>query len=158
MKTRKPDFNGHAKAWKMNWGNEGSAPAHLVHYLIEGNFHPLWNQWALSLVSLADISGIPPAAKHHPDNTHEIMIISVNPDFKINPDKSPGRGWMLHPFDVAKQFKVPMDMDAEDLAKNCVKAICDGAMSPDQDFRSIWNKIIDSTAEHYFGKHKDVKQ
>lgn len=153
--VRKPDIENVAKAWKMTWQDgRKSSTATLAQYLIEGNFHIHWNQWVVCLISLADIVGVKPAKKHHEDNTHELLMISVNPDTKLDPDEIYDGSWALSPIDLVKQFKVPMDMDAEDIAKLCVQAICDGRMSPDSDFRSAWIATIDATAEHYFGEHE----
>jgi len=156
---RKPDYEGlQAKIWKITWSDGRKAStASLAHYLIQGPFHPMWHQWVFGMVSLADIEGIPPAKKHFPDATHEIMIISCDPKFKLDPDVILDKPWMLQPFDVVQHFKVPSDDDAKKLAEECIKAIRDGHMSPDQDFRSAWKKVITNTADHFYGKHESCK-
>lgn len=158
---KNPDFIGVAKAWRLDrWKEVDTRPdaqACVAQYLIEGPFHPLWSQWVFCLVSLADIPGVKPAKKHHPDNTHEIMIISVDPKVKLSPDKIPDKAWALMPMDVVKQFKVPSNEDAIDLAEKCVIYMCNGSIYPDRDFRSVWNNLIDSKAEHYYGEHSTTK-
>jgi len=155
---RTPDYqssNFNIQAWKMKHTNEPLAlKLNPVNYLIQGPFHPLWNQWILSLVCLADFEGAEPAKKESPDMTHEIIVAAVNPDFKVNPNEIPKDLKLLIPRDVVKQFKVPVDLDAEDLASKIIKYIIDGHLSPDQDYRSVWNQIIEKSAEHYWGLHE----
>lgn len=142
---RNPDIEGYAKAWIINWEETDSAQqACLKCYLIEGNFHPIWNQWCLSVVHLRDITGVPPATKIKPEYTHEFIIVAANPKVELDPDIRPEPGWHMTPIDVCEQFKSPSDKDAIKLLNVAASFICGGKISPDQDFRMAWSKLIQS--------------
>jgi hypothetical protein len=55
--------------------------ATVSHWLVTApRFHPLWSQYSLSILRLADIPGMRPARKSHPDVTHEVCCVAINPD------------------------------------------------------------------------------
>jgi hypothetical protein len=152
---REPNFSGYAKGWKTTWQDDRpDSKACIGQYIIEGAFHPFWSQWVIACVSLADFPGAAPAKKHHPDNTHEFLIIAVDPKQKLDPDVVPTTsGYMLQPIDLIHQVKLPDDKDAADILELMVRSICDGKMSPDQDYRSAWKEIINNTVAHAYGAH-----
>jgi hypothetical protein len=145
---REPFVAGnYARAWSVKWdANDLQNEACLGCYLIEGNFHPFWTQWCISVVNLRDVPGFPPAIKKKPEYTHELMIVAANPDIKLNPDIRPDSGWQLMPPDVVEQFQVPSDANAVDMLGKFICFICNGELSPDSDFREVWTRIVQAEA------------
>ncbi|MFC8676741.1 hypothetical protein ACFUEN_29150 [Streptomyces griseorubiginosus] len=117
-------------------------------------YHPLWSQYALGVVSLADIPGVPAANKHRADVTHELHVFAVNPEAgpvdatAIGPDGVP----YLTPVNVCEQF-ITTDDTARRLAFLCVRAVVDGLLNPETGdapelIRATWSTAIRETLEH----------
>ena len=136
----KRDHDGCVSAWIIN------APG----------AHPFWSYWIMSIVHLRQIPGAPPAKFQFPGATHELQIVTLNPEHAL-PSLDAGRGWQPHfltPLDVVQQFEVANDAIAAELGEMAIRAIVDGRASPDQDYRSWWRGSIAATAAHYrSGKH-----
>lgn len=43
-------------------------------------WHPVWSQYLLSLVTLADVPGVEPAQKESPEVTHQVIVMTLNPE------------------------------------------------------------------------------
>lgn len=122
--------------------------------------HPLWDHWAVCVIHLRPIDGVPPAKRLFATATHELMIVALNPDAPL-PElgPSPITVHTLSPVDVIEQFEVENDAGAAEILALSVKAIVEGYMSPDQDFRAKWHTAIQRTAEHFrSGLHKISRQ
>lgn len=131
-KPRRPDHNASLSAW-----------------LIKGPFHPAWEWWMLGAAHLRDIPGVPPAEKQYPEAEHEIMIVSLDPAcYPPDPDVVEGLKF-LTPIDLIYQFDGLEDRQVIEILSLCARAIADGLISPDQDFRSQWQKMLWATVEHY---------
>lgn len=70
--------------------------------------HPLWQHYCLSVISLADIPGVPPAVKQFPEATHEILLMAMNPECDPAPD-APEEFQYLSPVNYVKQIDVVSD-------------------------------------------------
>ena len=58
-----------------------SHPAGLDSWIITAPcWHPLWSQYNLGVVSLADHPGIPKAKLQRPGVTHELSVVALNPE------------------------------------------------------------------------------
>lgn len=118
--------------------------------------HAFWAYWTLSIVSLRDFPGVPPANKRYPEAEYEFMIMAINPEACPNPDPdlvADGYPW-LEPLDVVEQFHGISEMDCRRLAEGAVKTILSGKISPDQDYRSAWKALIAGTVQHLVeGRH-----
>jgi len=134
------------EAWLLAEGPD-QGPAHIVSWLVEGPFHPVWSQWVIGAVDLREHDGVAPANKGCELVTHEIVICAIHPDDTINPGgKSPKQWRWLTPVDFAFQFAaVPLadaaaDALAADVVERMVDVICAGKMSPDSDYRRRWQR------------------
>lgn len=153
---REPDFKGIAgRAWKIPHPKDGPpdwAATISVYLLNVPGAHPFWSFWALSVIHLRPIPGVRPAVITTPNASHEFMIVSIDPDWKpdeIVDDLGFSKGLpFLTPVDVVQQFIVGNDEQAAALAELCVRTVCDGHLSPDQDYRRAWKETIVQTAEH----------
>ena len=115
--------------------------------------HPFWHWWLISVIHLRPLEGVRPAFIREPGATHEVIVASLDPDHPI-PDPRAFRIEdirFLTPIDVMEQFQVASDVEAEEICALAVRACCDGRLSPDQDFRSLWHATLKATAQHYRG-------
>jgi hypothetical protein len=150
---REPDVTGPAgKAWIMTAAaSQPDHQAHLESWLLQvPGAHPLWQHWVMALVHLRDVPGVKPAHRQYPEAEHELLILSLDPGHPANPDLAAGeRLHFLTPPDLVHQFHGLTDDRARQLGTMAVRAICNGHLSPDQDFRSVWRTVIDATVAHY---------
>lgn len=139
-----------AEAWLSKAVPErAEQEASLTQWLIKGPFHPAWEYWVLGVISLEDIPGAPPAKKKYPEAEYEFMIVSIDPDcYPPDPDVAEGLKF-LHPIDLVYHFDGVTEGQAMEIASLAVQAICDGRISPDQDFRSAWERTLDATVQKY---------
>lgn len=112
-----------------------SAPATLCAYLITApTFHPLWSQYVLCVVTLAPMPGLPPAVLKFPGATHELLVVSLNPEAGhrtvanlSEPDMQLSH---LLPFNIVEQFEAT-DTEMQSLAWLLCRAVVDGRLTPE---------------------------
>ncbi|MEH0547309.1 hypothetical protein QA802_30750 [Streptomyces sp. B21-105] len=132
-----------------------SHPAGLDTWIITGpRWHPVWYQYALSVVTLADHPELPPANRRHPDATHELTVFALNPeagplDARHLPD---GPLPFLTPVNVVEQITTT-DARARELAFLCARAVVDGLLWPEtgdapDHVRAFWRSSIHKTLDH----------
>jgi len=117
--------------------------------------HPFWHSYWLSAVHLRDIPGAPPAAKHYPEATHEIMLFALDPD-KSLPDPDDGDNFhpaFLTPANLVEQIHGVTDEQATSITEKLGRSFVDGICSPDTDFRSHTQQILRNTVEHFITGH-----
>lgn len=158
MTERAPDLQGVVgRAWIIPLSAVKTTADHeatLECYLLDvPGVHAFWHRWALYVIHLREVPGqTKPAHITLPGATHELMILSIDPDWSPDFAKRAlgfeGGIPFLSPPDVVQQFIVRDDADARQLAGLCVRCIVDGMASPDQDWRRWWAGTIATTASH----------
>lgn len=151
---RKPDLSGHAQAWIApipEKNPDGSLHATIRHWLVKGGFHAFWDHWIVSVVHLREEPGLSKPHKSAANMTHEFMIFVLDPGQEkamrdYDPDNLPSPLPYLTPIDCAVQFEARSDAHALEICDLAVKDIIAGNASPDQDYRSYWQKVIPATA------------
>ncbi len=78
---------------------------------------------------------MPPAKIMLPGATHEMFLFALDPDHVPEIDK---RLHLLTPANFGGQWIAGSDNAAVEYIKSIVSEVCDGALSPDTDFRSMW--------------------
>lgn len=134
---------------------ETSTPAALDGWIITAAcWHPLWSQYLLSVVTLADVEGAPPADKRTPDVTHELTVLTLNPDYgPFNAATYTADSLRyLTPVNIAEQFTTTDDQ-ARDLAGLAARACVDGVLIPETSdapdrIRALWHTSITRTLNH----------
>lgn len=133
-----------------------SKPAGIDGWIITApHAHPLWSQYALAVVSLAEIPGQPDAHRHYPEATHELHVLALNPEHgpydaaRIGP---PGTIHYLTPVNIAEQITATDDQ-ARRLAELCARAVVDGVLTPETGdapdrIRAAWRSSIHQTLNH----------
>jgi hypothetical protein len=137
--------SGEWRAWKCE--PTPDAPACLALYLLFcPGAHAAWSWWQLSLCHLRDLAGLPPASKQFPEATHEILILSINPEACPLPDPDSPPWPYLTPFDLVEQV-MTNDENGKQILARMVETIMTGRVSPDVDFRRYWQQFIQAAAQ-----------
>lgn len=137
-----------------------SHPAGLNAWIITAPcWHPIWSQYQLGVVSLADIPGVPPARLQRPGVTHELNVVALNPDHgPYDARHLPDEGLhFLTPVNIAEQFTTT-DEQARNLAQLCARAVVDGLLIPEtadapDGIRAAWRSSIHQTLAHDHDPH-----
>lgn len=132
-----------------------SHPAGLDGWVITAPcWHPLWSQYNLGVVSLADVPGVPPAKLQRPGVTHELSVVALNPEHgPYDARKLPADGLhFLTPVNIAEQFTATDDQ-ARNLALLYARAVVDGILCPETAdapdvIRAVWHSSIHQTLAH----------
>lgn len=132
-----------------------AAPATLDCWIITApGWHPLWSQYALVAITLADMPGVPPAVKRAPGVTHELMVMTLNPDHGPYEAEQVREGSLhfLGPGNVAEQFTAT-DAQAIDLARLAAEAVVNGRLNPEtadapERIRETWRLAVHQTLDH----------
>lgn len=154
MPRRPPDIDGTAghawlvprlrqEQWARRVGREAGLASSVEMWYVNGdNFHPFWKWWLVSVISLADLPGLAPAHKEYPLAEYELAIWSLDPDKGEPPVNGDGPFHPLHPQDVCFHFHGLTVGEAKGLVRVAVEAIVAGRISPDSDFRKMWQEIL----------------
>lgn len=167
--TRHPDIVGtHGRAWQIPLSDVGrrgrpDADGTVIGWLLHApQAHMLWTYYAVAVIHLRAIEGVKPPVIRLLGATHEMMIVSLNPEKRLPDLEAVGRGEasfaFLTPIDVVEQFAVRDDAEAAQLGELAIRVCVNGIASPDQDWRSWWKRAIAETASHFrSGRHPEVR-
>lgn len=119
-------------------------------------WHRLWSQYVVSAITLADVPGMPPAVKHRPAATHELLVMALNPEHGHCDAARVGEARplrLLLPANVCEQFIAPADDAVRDLVALCAHAVVDGVLCPETGdapdrIRAEWRQTIHQTLDH----------
>ena len=139
------------KAWKLKLPKKPKHPAQaasLAGWLVhQPKVHPHWEYWLVSVVHLREIKGVAPAKKIFKSATHEVTILSMDPDIGVpDPDKSEKFRFLM-PQDLVKQIETD-DKTAIDIINGMIDIVIAGKMALDSDYRGAWDRLIDNTIMH----------
>lgn len=130
-------------AFARVWEPLREDPAKPIAYLMSSIVcapasHPFWPWKICTVVTLADVEGFPPAIRLHPSMTHELVMIPIAPgaDLSTIPEVRGSLPFLLPP-DVQHQF-AGTDDDARALQAFAIRAVLDGMLTPDSDYRRYW--------------------
>jgi hypothetical protein len=160
--TKAPDLTGEkSRAWRIdidtaraigNWTTEEDAT--IAAWLVEAPWaHPAWHSYVIVLMHLRPLVADKRETKFYLEGaTHEMWLYAIDPkssreDFvtKCNFKELS----ILTPINFAAQIIEPSDDAAIARVEKAVQEICNGELSPDTDFQSMW--------EERFGNHM-IKQ
>ncbi len=146
---RVPDHTGFVDAWDLAVRDHATCvAAWLLHAL---RAHAFWHWRYMSIVHLRPVKGLPPPRLHFPEATHELQVLSIDPERCPSPDPAivvvDGAPYLMPP-DIIQQVGGLNDEQAIRLAKLCAIACTTGDLIPDEDYRPIWKDRILATVEH----------
>lgn len=107
--------------------------------------HPIWSQYLVALYDLTTPDEEAGPVKFYLDGaTHEFLVFALSPDYPVPRDApiSTTRFVPLHPANYGYQFKADSDDAALARVQEIVDSIVAKKLSPDTDFRSLWNKLL----------------
>lgn len=133
-------------------------------WLLTGDWHPIWPQFVISVVTLADQPGRPPAKLHFPGATHELVVMALNPGeppvrhspLTLTSGGIRAVGGWLEPVDVVHQFTAT-DAEMTQLADLCAWGCVVGGLTPSTDdarevLREHWLQACVKTLAHIRGE------
>lgn len=136
---------------------QADSPAGLDSWVITAPcWHPYWSQYSLSVVTLTDLPGVPAPVKHFPEATHELLVVTLNPEHGPYDARTitltAGDLPFLTPVNIAQQF-VATDDQARHLAQLCARAVVHGVLCPEtadapDRVRTYWRQTIRDTLNH----------
>jgi hypothetical protein len=151
--TREPDVIGRWRAWRVavDRASPDWAPDHEADcgsWLVDApGAHPFWWWYVVGCVHLRPMEGVKAPHVQFPGATHEILFCALSPE-KPLPSLDDWKGMaFLEPLDLVHQVIVPSDDDARNLTEMIVRHMV-GGRSPDSDWRSYWQTLINTSAEH----------
>lgn len=106
--------------------------------------HPIWHQYWIALYDLTTPHPGGAPTLYLPDATHEFIVYALDPEHPIAKDTPihEAKCVKLKPPNYGYQFKA----ESNDAALARVQMIVDGIvadrLSPDTDFRSLWDKLL----------------
>lgn len=92
-------------------------------------WHPLWSQYLLSVIDLADHPNMAPATHHYPGATHELLVLALNPEHgPYTPTSENVRH--LTPVNIVHQFTATHE-EMRELAWLAARAVVHGGLNPE---------------------------
>jgi hypothetical protein len=129
-------------AWKERYPE---SEVFSVSWIIDAPWaHPLWSQYIVLLYDLTTPHKDGPPTLHLKDVTHEFLVHALDPAHKVPRNTPPSRAKlaMLQPPNYGYQFAAASNEEAEERIQELVNGIVGEKISPDTDFRSLWNKLL----------------
>lgn len=140
--TTPPTITGpHGRAWRIDpvARANGRPDAGVVAWMVEAPWaHPAWHSYAIVLISLRPIEGLPDPKIYRDGATHEMVVFALNPDESRQATLDGGVFRQLTPCNFAGQFIEIEDGYAMQRIECAVLEIIHGQLSPDTDFRHAW--------------------
>ena len=146
------------------------ADATLAHALFtaQPRQHPFWNQYVIFVCHLRDIPGQSrPAVRSHPEDTHNLMVITVNPE--IGPVKAADcftwyrERWQLQPLNYSEFLRNLTDEQAVEVFNLACRAFAEGLFIVEPEgiggARDFVKRSLAETCDHVRdGTHSRAKQ
>lgn len=141
MQDLKPDIEGQfGRAWRLA-KFEGLAVVS-CWYLNAPEYHPFWRDYRLIAYKLAPefIEGGKPLM-YLDGATHEMNVYALDPEWNLEKTLDAHQFHVLQPCNFAAQFIATDDEGVATRLRESVQRICDGQLSPDTDFRKLWEVL-----------------
>jgi len=122
--------------------NDGSQPdkaSWSIAYLIDAPWaHPIWSQYILLGYPL----DAPKVIRYRDDVNHEVMLFALDPEYPVKPEQLRDQKIsLLQPANCGYQLNIQKD-DFIILLDRIIEDIDARRLSPDTDFRFMWNDIF----------------
>lgn len=107
--------------------------------------HPVWDEYMVCLYDLVVSNPQIPVTRYRPDVTHELMVVALAPDVRVDFGSSVFEQRKLIPLmgpNHGYQFKAEDDTAALHRVQVCVNSLLSGALSPDEDVSHVWDALF----------------
>jgi hypothetical protein len=131
-----------AHAWRQD---HPEADVFFVEWIINApSAHPIWSQYALVLYDLTSPHPAGQPTIYQDGATHEFLLWALDPDHPIATDATikVEALHLLEPANYGYQFQAASNEAAQARVQEAVDAIVAGWVSPDTDFRQLWNQPL----------------
>lgn len=126
----------------------------LAAWIVEAPWvHPIWHSYALTLLHLRPVVGIPPPKFYFPGATHELWLHALNPEAKregLILGRASYSQYCMNQLNFGGQFVEVEDQLADERVRSAVQEVIDGKLSADAGDMSAWGRR--------FGKHMILKE
>ena len=140
---RPPDFVGaKGEAWAgqlQNAGLHGIVAIWLVHL---PKIHPKLKHWAITVLHLRPIEGMPDAFKRYPEAEYEFSVYSLHPEEAKSPDPDRAPWPYLTPADIQGQFHGIEQGQVHALCDFVARRMINGHLIPDPKTAQKWGNEI----------------
>lgn len=150
---REPEWANLARVWRSRDPRiDGDHPTIAAYVVFAPLAHPWWSWHTMSIVHLRPWPGDPvkpDADLRDPTMTHEVMVLAIDPQHQDKLALDDADTWkFLLPPDVVVQVSLPDDAAAGKMMELVARAVADGMLVPDSDYRERWDRTLANTAEH----------
>lgn len=124
-------------------------------------YHPVWSQYMMSAVGLADHPDLGDAYKKFPGATHELLVAALHPDTPVTVASMQehckrGDAGILQPINIAEQFECTSD-EIKIVAWLAGRAVVYGQLNPEtgdapERIREQWLTACVKTLAHIRGE------
>lgn len=130
------------KIWKVTYPERPKGMPWAVTWFMDVPWaHPAWRQYALMLYDLTSKHPTGEPIIYLKGATHEMLLGALSPDTHYNPDVKPKEPYnFLTPMNHGYQFIAESNEAAEARIQALVDRIEAGTLSPDTDFRYMWDQ------------------
>ncbi|MBY0559988.1 hypothetical protein [Hyphomicrobium sp.] len=107
--------------------------------------HPVWDEYLICLYDLP-ASGEVPVIRYREDVTHELIVVALAPEVRIDFDRDVFAQSQLIPLmgpNHGYQFTAESDDAALSRARVIVCSVLAGTLSPEDDARERWDMLFD---------------
>ena len=149
MRAMWPDGTKVAEQLSRTWEAVPGKQAYCVAWRISCPWaHRFWSQYVCLLLDLTTPVGDAPRL-YLKNATHEVQMWALDP--KRHPvlqqvPENPGELLYLTPMNMGYQFIADNNAAARARVQEYVDRICEGALSPDTDFRFMWDELFSDGA------------
>lgn len=138
-----------ARVWKMELSRDSkeSAPAQVAMALVHApGSHPIWPWKLISIVTLAELEGVPPPWRSFEGAEYELQVVSLDPGEPLGNLDGSGAWRPLQPVDVIHQVG-GIGASAQYFFDEVLARVADGRLVPDSDYRRYWAQSLDQIAK-----------
>lgn len=123
---------------------------------------PALDTFAMGVITLADLPGVPPARRQWPWVTHELLVHTLDTTRGPVPFEAPLPWPLMQPHNLSVQFEADDDAQARRLLCDIARAIIEGVLPPEVQayvperekmmtlapLHQLWQDTVNATAEH----------
>lgn len=150
--NRTPDLSGDfGRAWRVDLEKrspeerKSSLELWAVH---RPGTYPFAEWFIVSVVSLKQLEGLPPAWRKYPEAEFELMVMMTDPAQGAIDADAKDLSFKVISCEIVEQFHGTDEAQAKELGRLAVKAVVNGLAQPDCGYAGLWKVLVRNTVEH----------